>query len=64
MYYREDKEEDMWYRGKEVRLPDGTILKDGTPQSYEAWYWSVDEPIEYKEWLLSQEIEEIVEEDI
>ena len=64
MYYREDNEEDMWYRGKEVRLPDGTILKDGTPQSYEAWDWSVEEPLAYTEWLLSQEVEEIVEEDI
>ena len=64
MYYKEDNEEDMWYRGNEVRLPDGTILKDGTPQSYDDWDWIVEEPLAYTEWLLSQEVEEIVEEDI
>jgi hypothetical protein len=57
MYYREDKTEDIWYRGKEVRLPDGTILKDGKPKSYDEWNWSVEEPLAYKEWLLRQEIE-------
>jgi len=61
MYYREDKEEDVWYRGNEVRLPNGTILKDGEPKSYDEWYWSVEEPLAYKEWLLRQEIEEVIE---
>jgi hypothetical protein len=60
MYYREDKVEDIWYRGKEIRLPDGTILKDGEPESYDEWYWNEETPQEYLDWVEKQRLEDLM----
>lgn len=53
MYYRNDIEQDIWYKGNEVRFPNGTIIKDGNPQSYDGWEWSKEPPQEYLDWEVS-----------
>ena len=59
MYYRNDIEQDIWYKGKEVRFPDGTIIKDGNPQSYNGWEWFDEAPDEYLLWEIRQNKEEV-----
>lgn len=57
MYYRNDIEQDIWYKGNEVRFPNGTIIKDGNPQSYDGWEWFDEAPQEYLLWVSMQEIQ-------
>ena len=59
MYYREDTQEDVWYIGNEIRFPDGTVIKDGVPDSFDGWDWSVEPPEEYIKWLEKQRLEEL-----
>ena len=47
----------MWYKGIEVRFPNGTIIKDGNPQSYDGWEWLEEPPQEYLDWLNNLELE-------
>ena len=60
MYYREDTQEDVWYIGNEIRFPDGTIIKDGVPDSFDDWNWSTEPPEEYIKWLEKQRLEELL----
>lgn len=58
MYYKNDIENNMWYKGGEVRFPNGTIIKDGEPQSYDGWEWFDEAPQEYLDWLTNLELEQ------
>ena len=60
MYYREDTQEDVWYIGNEIRFPDGTVIKDGVPDSFDDWNWSVEPPEEYIKWLEKQRLEDLM----
>tara|TARA_R110002153_G_scaffold117557_1_gene261606 strand:- start:1488 stop:1700 length:213 start_codon:yes stop_codon:yes gene_type:complete len=59
MYYREDKQNNIWYKGKVIHFPNGEILENGTPLSSDGWDWSEEEPQEYKDWVKQQKIEEL-----
>ena len=60
MYYREDTQEDVWYIGNEIRFPDGTVIKDGVPDSFDDWNWSAEPPQEYLDWLEKQRLEDLM----
>ena len=62
MYYKNDIENNMWYKGREVRFPNGIIIKDGNPQSYDGWEWLEEPPQEYLDWLIRLELEEETQE--
>ena len=62
MYYRNDIEQDIWYKGREVRFPNGTIIKDGNPQSYDGWEWLEEPPQEYLELVVRQELDSEIQE--
>jgi len=60
MYYREDTQEDVWYIGNEIRFPDGTVIKDGVPDSFDDWNWSSEPPQEYLDWVEKQRLENLM----
>ena len=59
MYYKEDTQNNIWYKGKVIHLPTDEILENGIPLSSDGWVWSEGEPQEYKDWVKQQKIEEL-----
>ena len=55
MVYKNDIEENIWLTGNKVTFPDGTVISvDNKEVTKAGWFWSDTEPIEYTNWVESQ----------
>lgn len=56
MFYKYNEETGEWYVGNEVHFPDGTKINPENKLSHDGWEWHDTAPLEYLEWLKTQEI--------
>lgn len=53
MFYKYENEQ--WWVGKEIHLPNSDILTENNRENSDGWQWFDEEPIEYTVWRLKQQ---------
>ena len=57
MWYKYNEETNEWYRGSEIHLPNGVVLReDNHNQIEDGWEWHENEPLGYTLWVKEQSI--------
>lgn len=46
MWYKYNEDNNEWYFGSEIHLPNGIILKDNHEETIDDWFWSDIVPFE------------------
>ena len=55
MFYKYIEEFEEWHSGNKISFPDGTTLSVDNKGQKDGWFWSDEPPIEYTEWLQTQQ---------